>query len=119
MEKNEGCSSPLQTNRKTQEQSLQRPAACFYIQFPGNDFYHAIYVHDRTIRELRDQISRKARVQARCIFNRRGAGSNMLAGDGFVRQIPNRQVMAAEFLNPLNVDRETDVLLTIKDDFAC
>ncbi|KAJ0415582.1 hypothetical protein BJY00DRAFT_293393 [Aspergillus carlsbadensis] len=44
---------------KAQIVPSQRPVACFYMQFPGNDFHHAIYIPERTICELKDQILRK------------------------------------------------------------
>ncbi|KAL2819967.1 hypothetical protein BJX63DRAFT_380873 [Aspergillus granulosus] len=94
--------------------SLRRPAACFYIQFPGNDYHRAIYVAERTICELRDQISRKVQIRTRHIFHRKAAGLNMLADDEFVRQISDGQDMVAEFLNSSNVARDIDVVLTIK-----
>ncbi|CAP79353.1 Pc17g00660 [Penicillium rubens Wisconsin 54-1255] len=89
----------------------RRPVACFYIRFPDNYFHHVIYIPERTICELRDQIMRKVQVRTRTIFHRNGAGPNILVDNEFVRQFPDRQVMIAEFLDTVNIDRDIDVTL--------
>ncbi|KAL2783541.1 hypothetical protein BJX66DRAFT_318305 [Aspergillus keveii] len=94
--------------------SSQKPAACFYIQFPDNDFHHAIYIKERTFYELRDQISRKAQIQARRLFYQEPSSSKRLIDEEFIRQIPNGQDMAAEFLNSSDIDGDIDVILIIK-----
>jgi hypothetical protein len=81
------------------------------MQFPGNDFHHTIYIPERTIYELRDQILRKVQIQTRSIFYGNGEGPNILVDNEFVRQIPDRQVMIAEFLDPVDIERDIDVIL--------
>jgi hypothetical protein len=90
---------------------LVSKVACFYIRFPDNYFHHVIYIPERTICELRDQIMRKVQVRTRTIFHRNGAGPNILVDNEFVRQFPDRQVMIAEFLDTVNIDRDIDVTL--------
>jgi hypothetical protein len=101
------CRSP-HYGRDADGVGLVLKVACLYIQFPSNDFHHAIYIPERTICELRDQILRKVQIHTRSIFHQNGAGSNILV---FVRQIPDRQVMIAEFLDPVNIHRDVDVIL--------
>jgi hypothetical protein len=90
--------------------------ACFYIQFPGNDFHHAIYIPERTICELRDQILRKVQIHTRSIFHQNGAGSNILVDNEFVRQIPDRQVMIRICPGKLNCRSDFFMVVQMKEE---
>ncbi|RAL06492.1 uncharacterized protein BO97DRAFT_409609 [Aspergillus homomorphus CBS 101889] len=92
----------------------QRPAACFYIRFPNNDYYRAIYVKERTIVELQSQISRKAQINICRIFFQISAGRKRLANDELLRQIPDGQDIIAEFGDTMYIDRGIDVVLMFR-----
>ncbi|KAL4993205.1 hypothetical protein BDV10DRAFT_179558 [Aspergillus recurvatus] len=91
----------------------RKSVACFYIQLPDNDFHRAIYVAERTISELRDQISRKAQIHTRCIIYRVPDGGERLADEAFVQQLTNGQSMIAEFGDNRSLDGGTDVVLNL------
>ncbi|KAL4801658.1 hypothetical protein BDV18DRAFT_148483 [Aspergillus unguis] len=92
---------------------MRKSVACFYIQFPDNDFHRAIYVAERTISELRNQISRKAQVHTRCIIYRVPGGGKRLADEAFVQQLIDGQSMIAEFVGNRSLDSGTDVVLNL------
>lgn len=82
---------------------LSFKVACFYIKFPGNDFHHAIYISDRTVYELRDQISRKAQIKIHRIIHEIPGGRKISVDEDFVRQLPDRQVLTAEFVDGIDI----------------
>ncbi|KAL5001385.1 hypothetical protein BDV10DRAFT_160564, partial [Aspergillus recurvatus] len=63
----------------------QKSVACFYIQLPDNNFHHAIYIAERTISKLRDQILWKAQIHTRCIIYHVPDGEERLVDEIFVQ----------------------------------
>lgn len=78
--------------------------ACFYIRFPSSDLYRAIYVSERTVRELANQISRKAHIPVQGIFHGISGTIKLPVDDDFVRQLPDGQDLEAEFIGHFHFD---------------
>ncbi|KAJ5104100.1 hypothetical protein N7532_004629 [Penicillium argentinense] len=80
-----------------------QPIACFYVKFAGNnqnpDFYRAIYLTERTARDLTQKISEKhhidpARIVRIVHVNKNGL--RIMVDDDVVRELPEGQDMVAD-----------------------
>ncbi|KAJ5950826.1 uncharacterized protein N7479_009239 [Penicillium vulpinum] len=78
-----------------------KPIACFYIRFTGNakrsdDYYRAIYLTERTVRDLVRKITEKYQIDPMRISNILHAnekGMRVLMDDDVVRHLPEGQDM--------------------------
>lgn len=78
--------------------------ACFYIGFRGYgehppDYYRAIYLTERTARELMKKISEKQDIDPACvvrIFHMSQNGIRIMVDDDVVRHIPEGQDMVVD-----------------------
>ncbi|KAJ5215334.1 uncharacterized protein N7498_001741, partial [Penicillium cinerascens] len=81
-----------------------KPIACFYIGFRGYgehppDYYRAIYLTERTARELMKKISEKQDIDPACvvrIFHMSQNGIRIMVDDDVVRHIPEGQDMVVD-----------------------
>ncbi|KAL4991398.1 CP2 transcription factor-domain-containing protein [Aspergillus falconensis] len=81
-----------------------RPIACFYVRFPRNDqrqddYYRAVYLTERTVRDLMEKISMKQRIDPQRIIRVllvKENGLRIMVDDDVVRELPDGQDMVAE-----------------------
>ncbi|PTU21774.1 hypothetical protein P175DRAFT_0508692 [Aspergillus ochraceoroseus IBT 24754] len=81
-----------------------RPIACFYIRFPRNaqhqdDYYRAVYLTERTVRDLMEKISVKQRIDPQRIMRVllvKENGLRIMVDDDVVRELPDGQDMVVE-----------------------
>ncbi|KAJ6143369.1 CP2 transcription factor [Penicillium samsonianum] len=81
-----------------------KPIACFYIRFTGNskrseDYYRAIYLTERTVRDLVSQISEKYHIDPMRISNimhTHEKGMRVIVDDDVVRHLPEGQDMIVD-----------------------
>ncbi|KAJ5799645.1 transcriptional regulator family: Grainyhead/CP2 [Penicillium psychrosexuale] len=91
------------TYRPPSERPL-KPIACFYVRFTGNvtrseDYYRAIYLTERTVRNLVKQITEKYHIDPMRISNIMHAhekGLRVMVDDDVVRQLPEGQDMIVD-----------------------
>ncbi|OJJ51602.1 hypothetical protein ASPZODRAFT_12416 [Penicilliopsis zonata CBS 506.65] len=81
-----------------------KPIACFYVRFPGDDkqddYYRAIYLTERTVRDLMDKISEKQKIdpdRVSRVLHVNQRGLRIMVDDDVVRELPDGQDMVAEF----------------------
>jgi hypothetical protein len=93
--------------------------ACFYFRFTGDykhpqDYYRAIYLQDRTVRDLVYQICQIHQIDSTRIvriLHVNHSGRRVLVDDNVVRELPEGQDMVAgiyETLDPVGLDADTD-----------
>ncbi|KAJ5382755.1 CP2 transcription factor [Penicillium concentricum] len=83
---------------------LPKPIACFYVRFTGNakrseDYYRAIYLTERTARDLARKITEKYHIDPMRISNITHAnekGMRVLVDDDVVRHLPEGQDMIVD-----------------------
>lgn len=80
-----------------------KPIACFYVRFAGNDqqpdFYRAIYLTERTVRDLMKKISEKHHIDPSRIVRILHVNQNglrIMVDDDVVRELPEGQDMIAD-----------------------
>ncbi|RDW86312.1 grainyhead-like protein [Aspergillus mulundensis] len=81
-----------------------RPIACFYVRFPTtdqnqDDYYRAVYLTERTARDLMEKISVKQRIDPQRIMRVllvKENGLRIMVDDDVVRELPDGQDMVAE-----------------------
>ncbi|KAL4873521.1 hypothetical protein BDV12DRAFT_79929 [Aspergillus spectabilis] len=81
-----------------------RPIACFYVRFPKNDqhqddYYRAVYLTERTARNLMEKFSVKQRIDPQRIMRVllvKENGLRIMVDDDVVRELPDGQDMVAE-----------------------
>ncbi|KAL4979197.1 CP2 transcription factor-domain-containing protein [Aspergillus desertorum] len=81
-----------------------RPIACFYVRFPRNDqsqddYYRAVYLTERTVRDLMEKISMKQRIDPQRIIRVlliKENGLRIMVDDDVVRELPDGQDMVVE-----------------------
>lgn len=81
-----------------------KPIACFYIRFPrhdhdGDDYYRAVYLTERTVRDLMEKISMKQKLDPRRIvrvLHVKQNGLKIMVDDDVVRELPDGQDMVVE-----------------------
>lgn len=82
----------------------QKPIACFYIRFPrtnqnGDDYYRAVYLTERTVRDLMEKISMKQKIDPQRIvrvLHVKENGLKIMVDDDVVRELPDGQDMVVE-----------------------
>jgi hypothetical protein len=80
------------------------PVACFYIRFPHidqtqDDYYRAVYLTERTVRDLMDKISMKQHIDPQRIVRVLRVNKNglkIMVDDDVVRELPDGQDMVVE-----------------------
>lgn len=80
-----------------------RPIACFYVRFPnggdGDDYYRAIYLTERTVRDFLSKISEKQKMdpgRVVRVLRVNSKGLKIMVDDDVVRELPDGQDMVAE-----------------------
>ncbi|KAL4786201.1 CP2 transcription factor-domain-containing protein [Aspergillus varians] len=81
-----------------------KPIACFYVRFPKtdqeqDDYYRAVYLTERTVRDLMEKISMKQRIDPQRIMRVlivKENGLRIMVDDDVVRELPDGQDMVAE-----------------------
>lgn len=80
-----------------------KPIACFYVRFAGNDhhpdYYRAIYLTERTVRDLMNKISEKHHIDPSRvvrILHVNQNGLRIMVDDDVVRELPEGQDMIAD-----------------------
>ncbi|KAJ5760943.1 hypothetical protein N7520_008099 [Penicillium odoratum] len=81
-----------------------KPIACFYVRFSGNDqhpadYYRAIYLTERTVRDLMKKISEKHHIDPSRIvriLHVNEAGLRIMVDDDVVRELPEGQDMVVD-----------------------
>ncbi|KAJ6120960.1 CP2 transcription factor [Penicillium sp. IBT 18751x] len=85
-------------------ENAPRSVACFYVRFTRNgqdvsDYYHALYLTERTVRDLVDKISMKQQIDplsvVRVLHMKRN-GLRIMVDDEVVRELPEGQDMIVE-----------------------
>ena len=113
-----------------------KPVACFYVlikvvgQTPEDDFYRAVYLMQRTVKDLISSIASKCQVDPNRVvrtFRVNAKGLKIMVDDEVVRELPEGQDMTVEFSEtssdkPVKQERHTPTLdvpvehdATIKD----
>ncbi|WEW55181.1 hypothetical protein PRK78_000610 [Emydomyces testavorans] len=84
----------------------KKPKCCFYVRArqnmgqKGEDYYHAIYLIERTANSLMETVAKKCRFDPARIARAlviRGNGFNVALDDDVVREMPEGQDMTVEF----------------------
>lgn len=81
-----------------------KPIACFYVRFQGaephsQDYYRAIYLTERTVRDLMKKISEKQQIDPSRIvriLHVNEAGLRIMVDDDVVRELPEGQDMIVD-----------------------
>ncbi|OQE28690.1 hypothetical protein PENSTE_c003G04050 [Penicillium steckii] len=80
-----------------------KPIACFYVKFSGNEqqppYYRAIYLTERTVRDLMKKISEKRHIDPSRIVRILHVNQNglrIMVDDDVVRELPEGQDMIAD-----------------------
>jgi hypothetical protein len=91
-----------------------KPIACFYVRFSENkenpqDYYRAIYLTERTVRDLMKQISSKQQIDPVRIVSIKHVnekGMQIMVDDDVVRELPEGQDMVVDIstMSGSNVD---------------
>lgn len=96
---------------------MREPVACFYIRFSGksgeDDYYRAVYLSQRTVRDLMYKISEKQCIDPDRIvrvLRVNENGLNTMVDDDVVQHLPEGQDMVAEITeaSKLEVNTQTD-----------
>lgn len=91
--------------------------ACFYIRFPRNDqakddYYRAVYLTERTVRDLMEKISVKQRIDPQRIVRVLRVNKNglkIMVDDDVVRELPDGQDMVVEISEAAALDGATAI----------
>ncbi|KAJ5793062.1 uncharacterized protein N7503_009040 [Penicillium pulvis] len=89
-----------------------KPIACFYVRFSGNehhpgDYYRAIYLTERTVRDLMKKISEKQQIDPSRIvriLHVNEAGLRIMVDDDVVRELPEGQDMVVDIYETPDAD---------------
>jgi len=84
--------------------------ACFYVRFISNgehvyDYYHAIYLKERTVRDLIEKISAKRKIDPERVtgaFHMDKNGLRIMVDDDVVRELPEGQDMVVDISKALS-----------------
>ncbi|MCJ1308673.1 hypothetical protein MMC25_002327 [Agyrium rufum] len=83
-----------------------KPVACFYVlvkipgKLPGNDYYHAVYLMQRTVNDLIRNITAKCEIDPNVVqrvLRINPKGLRIIVDDEVVHQLPEGQDMMVEF----------------------
>lgn len=86
--------------------------ACFYVRYTKNgkdisDYYHAIYLAERTVKDLMEKISMKQQIDPLSIVrvvHMKSNGLRIIVDDDVVRALPEGQDMKVEISEVSRVD---------------
>lgn len=90
--------------------------ACFFFRFPKNetqkdDYYRAVYLNERTVKDLMDKISVKRHIDIkhvlRILLVKKG-GVNIMVDDDVVRELPDGQDMDVEISETTDTSESPD-----------
>lgn len=90
--------------------------ACFYLRFPKNetqkdDYYRAVYLSERTVKDLMDKISVKRPINIKHVLHillvKKG-GVNIMVDDDVVRELPEGQDMDVEISKVADTSESPD-----------
>ncbi|KAJ5924512.1 hypothetical protein N7466_008699 [Penicillium verhagenii] len=89
-----------------------KPIACFYVRFSGNEnhpgeYYRAIYLTERTVRDLMKKISEKHEIDPSRIvriLHVNEAGLRIMVDDDVVRELPEGQDMVVDIYETPDVE---------------
>ncbi|KAJ5634277.1 hypothetical protein N7528_002119 [Penicillium herquei] len=89
-----------------------KPIACFYVRFMGNEvhpqeYYRAIYLTERTVRDLMKKISEKRHIDPSRIvriLHVNEAGLRIMVDDDVVRELPEGQDMIVDIYESSNTE---------------
>ncbi|KAL2002731.1 hypothetical protein VTN02DRAFT_6114 [Thermoascus thermophilus] len=90
-----------------------KPIACFYVRFPTgsdqqiDDYYRAIYLSERTVRDFMNKISEKQQIDPGRIIRVLRVnqdGLKIMVDDDVVRELPDGQDMVAEISDASRVE---------------
>ena len=88
-------------------QKSVKPVACFYVlvkmsgKTPGGDYYRAVYLMQRTVKDLITNIAVKCQIDPLRVirtFRINSKGLKIMVDDEVVRELPEGQDMAVEFI---------------------
>ena len=104
-----GDQPKVQLNNSTNKHFI---VACFYLRFPSSDtqkddFYRAVYLSERTVRNLLEKISLKKRIDPQRIvrvLHIKRDGLKIMVDDDVVRELPDGQDMDVEVSETANGD---------------
>ena len=91
---------------KPPPERLVKPVACFYVlikvcgKMPGDDYYRAVYLMQRTVRDLIHSIAAKCEVdfgRVQRVLRINSKGLKIMVDDKLVRELPEGQDMSVEF----------------------
>jgi hypothetical protein len=92
--------------------------ACFYIRFSdeqNDDYYRAVYLTERTVRDLMNKISEKYKIDPDRIIRIlrvNGEGLKIMVDDDVVQQLPEGQDMVAEITEASKLEVTTPDIST-------
>ena len=96
----------LQLNNNTNKYFT---VACFYLRFPSSDtqddIYRAVYLSERSVRDLLEKISLKQRIDPQRIvrvLHIKRDGLKIMVDDDVVRELPDGQDMDVEVSETAN-----------------
>lgn len=95
-----------------------KPIACFYIRFPdkqNGDYYRAVYLTERTVRDLMTKISEKYKIDPDRIvriLRVSREGLKIMVDDDVVQQLPEGQDMVAEITETSKLEVATPDIST-------
>ncbi|KAL1964070.1 hypothetical protein VTN77DRAFT_7488 [Rasamsonia byssochlamydoides] len=91
-----------------------KPIACFYIRFPsdhsGDDYYRAVYLTERTVKDLMNKILEKHKIDPDRIvrvLRINHDGLKIMVDDDVVRELPEGQDMVVEFSEATKAEVDT------------
>lgn len=90
--------------------------ACFYLRFPKNetqkdDYYRAVYLGERTVKDLMDKISVKRPIDVERVLRVllvKKSGINIIVDDDVVREFPDGQDMEVEISETADTSESPD-----------
>ena len=93
--------------------TLRVVVACFYVRFqskPYDDYYRAVYLSERTVRDFLEKISEKHSIEPDRITRILRINSNgleIMVDDNVVKQLPDGQDMVIEFAEATSSESTT------------
>ncbi|KAJ5676730.1 uncharacterized protein N7477_002363 [Penicillium maclennaniae] len=101
-------------------ENAPRSVACFYVRFTRNgndvsDYYHALYLTERTVRDLLDKISMKQQIdplRVVRVLHMKQNGLRIIVDDEVVREFPEGQDMIVELSEVSSDESDGGVELT-------
>ncbi|KAJ5601639.1 hypothetical protein N7510_011173 [Penicillium lagena] len=100
---------------------LRKPIACFYVRFsdtetPSRDYYRAVYLTERTVRDLLRKIAEKHQIDPSrvvSVLHVTRSGLKIMVDDDVVQELPEGQDMVVDISEarcPDGTDADTDTM---------